>query len=76
MVLIHLETHPPRAREMAQWIKALAAKLDNPSSIPGNLIVEREPSPASCPLTSIRTPRHVRAFVHAHYKNKQNRIDT
>lgn len=41
-----------RANEMAQWVKALAAKPVDLSSIPGTPMVKgREPTSVSCSLT-------------------------
>lgn len=43
-----------RAGEMVLWVKALAAKIDGLSLLPGTRSVE-ENLPRSCPLTSTHT---------------------
>lgn len=46
------------ACDMAQWIKALSAKPDDPSEISRALIVEEKKpkTPESCPLTFRHVP--------------------
>lgn len=43
-----------KASEMGQWLKALASKLDTEFDPQDSQGERREPSPRSCPLTSIR----------------------
>lgn len=44
---------------MAQWIKVVAAKPADLNSIPWIHMVEREPAPEDCPLTSTHLPWQV-----------------
>lgn len=53
-----------KRKKMTQWLKVLAAKLHDLSSVPGTHIVERELMFASCPLTSTSALWH--AQVHTH----------
>lgn len=53
----------PWACEMAQRVQALAAKLDDLSSVPGAHVVRRrESSPTSCPLIWAYILRHDMLF--------------
>ena len=59
--------YPAGAFKMAQWVKVLAAKSDDLSSIPGPHLVERvDRCLKICPLTSIQVLRHMLACKHTH----------
>lgn len=47
------------AGEMVHQAKVLVPNPDEPSSMPGTYMVERQPIPASCLVTSTHMPRHV-----------------
>ena len=58
-----------RAEKMAQWVKALAAKLDDRSSTPGTHMVEGESSLTKIvlwPLTSAMQYTHTHTHTHTH----------
>lgn len=48
----------------ARRVQALATMLDALSVIPGTNLVEREPTPASVPLTYVLWQAHVYTHVH------------
>jgi hypothetical protein len=56
---------------MAQWVKGLAAKPNDLSSIPGTHMAKGENRlSASCPLAYTRTPCHARAHTHINTINE------
>lgn len=54
--------------EMAQWVKAIVAKPDDLSLIPGSHLVEEENEliPVSCPPTSACVPWYRYVGEHTH----------
>lgn len=52
--------------KMAQWLKVIANKPDDPSSIPGTHVRRREMTSTNCSLTSTHMPWHEHKHIHAH----------
>lgn len=55
------------ASELAQWVKELAAKSEELSSIPTHQVIERQPRTMSCLSSDIH--RHCGTHTHTHAHN-------
>lgn len=60
-----------RAGDRDQWVRVLATKPEDLSSIPESHMVEGELTP-SCPLLFLWVPQHTCLHTHNKSKNKKN----